>query len=117
MKSLIEQEAELRTKLRASPLANHPRLNDLHAAFERKVELTDRMQALTRMRHKDIDVFNDLRAMRRLLRRLNYVGEDGVVTMKGRLACEITSSDEVLLTECIFRNVFDGLTADNIIAL
>ena len=44
---------------------------------------------------------DDLRAMRRVLRRLEFIDKDGVVQLKGRMACEITSADEILMTETL----------------
>merc|ERR1719473_604844 len=60
---------------------------------------------------------DDLRAMRRVLRRLEFVDKNGVVQMKGRMACEITSADEILLTEIVFQNVFADMESNHIIAL
>merc|ERR1719188_2703686 len=63
-------------------------------------------------------VMNDeLRAMRRVLKRLQFIDRDGVVQLKGRMACELTSADEVLLTEIVFQNVFADMEANHIIAL
>lgn len=49
---------------------------------------------------------SELKARRRVLRRLGYVDSDGVVTLKGRAAAEIQSADELVLTELIFSGVF-----------
>jgi superfamily II RNA helicase len=37
-----------------------------------------------------------------VLRQLGYVGDDDTVQMKGRVACEINSGNELLATEMIF---------------
>ena len=37
--------------------------------------------------------------------------------MKGRVACEISTGDELLLTEMIFQGVFNDLTVDQAVAL
>merc|ERR1712217_623186 len=42
---------------------------------------------------------------------------NGVVQLKGRMACELTSCDEILMTEIVFHNVFADMEANNIIAL
>ena len=47
-----------------------------------------------------------LKRMRRVLRRLGYVSEDGVVTQKGRCACELAGADELIATELIFNGTF-----------
>ena len=48
----------------------------------------------------------ELRARRRVLRKLGFVDSNGIVTMKGRAAAEIQSADELVLTELMFNGVF-----------
>ena len=48
----------------------------------------------------------ELKARRRVLRRLGYVDSEGVVTVKGRAAAEIQSADELVLTELMFNGIF-----------
>ena len=48
----------------------------------------------------------ELKARRRVLRRLGYVDSEGVVTVKGRAAAEIQSADELVLTELMFNGAF-----------
>jgi ATP-dependent RNA helicase DOB1 len=59
----------------------------------------------------------ELKAMKKILRRLGFVNREGVVEVKGRVACEINSADELVLTEMIFNGVFNDLTAEQIVAL
>eukprot|EP00316_Scyphosphaera_apsteinii_P000204 CAMPEP_0119305162 /NCGR_PEP_ID=MMETSP1333-20130426/6223_1 /TAXON_ID=418940 /ORGANISM="Scyphosphaera apsteinii, Strain RCC1455" /LENGTH=1076 /DNA_ID=CAMNT_0007308185 /DNA_START=71 /DNA_END=3301 /DNA_ORIENTATION=+ len=51
----------------------------------------------------------ELKGMRRVLRRLGHVTEDGVITNKGRVACEVSTSDELLITELFFAGAFQAL--------
>ena len=55
--------------------------------------------------------------MKRVLRRLGYIDEFDVVMDKGRVACEINSADELLITELIYENVFSDLTPQQCVAL
>ena len=48
----------------------------------------------------------ELKARRRVLRKLGFVDSNGIVTMKGRAAAEIQSADELVLTELMFNGVF-----------
>ena len=59
----------------------------------------------------------ELKAMKKVLRRLGFVNREGVVEMKGRVACEINSADELVLTEMIFNGVFNDLAPEQIVAL
>ena len=51
------------------------------------------------------------------LHRLGYASSTDVIDVKGRVACEISSGDELLLTELLFNGVFNNLTAEQSVAL
>ena len=40
-----------------------------------------------------------------VLQHLNYIDDEETVLLKGRVACEVTSSEALLVTELIFQNV------------
>lgn len=48
---------------------------------------------------------------------MGYVSSSDVIEMKGRVACEISSGDELLLTEMIFNGIFNDLTVEQTVAL
>lgn len=60
---------------------------------------------------------DELKNRKRALRRLGFATSDDVVEQKGRVACEISSGDELLLTEMIFGGVFNDLTPQQCAAL
>ena len=41
----------------------------------------------------------ELKGMRRVLRKLGHLSDDGVIQNKGRVACEVSTADELLTTE------------------
>ena len=55
--------------------------------------------------------------MKRVLRRLGIIDDGDVVQAKGRVACEINSADELLLTELIYDGVFIDLTPEQCVAI
>lgn len=59
----------------------------------------------------------ELKNMKRVLRRLGYCSATDVIDIKGRVACEITSGDELLLTEMLFNGAFADLTSHQINSL
>lgn len=59
----------------------------------------------------------ELKCRKRVLRRLDFVDKHDVVNQKGRVACEISSGDELLLTEMIFEGVFTDLPPEHCAAL
>jgi len=117
--TVLDGLKDLETKRNESSLKGNPKLNDYYEAFERKVKLHASVQDLDKQitNSRFMVMGDDLRAMRRVLRRLEFVNKDGVVQLKGRMACELTSADEVLMTEIVFQNVFADMEANNIIAL
>ncbi|KAI5709981.1 hypothetical protein M8J75_004711 [Diaphorina citri] len=59
----------------------------------------------------------ELKCRKRVLRRLGYATEADVIEMKGRVACELSNGDELLMTELIFNGVFNDLTVAQCCAL
>lgn len=59
----------------------------------------------------------ELKYRKRVLRRLEFTSNADVIEIKGRVACEISSGDELLLTELIFNGVFNDLTVEQSVAL
>lgn len=59
----------------------------------------------------------ELKCRKRILRRLGFATSADVVEMKGRVACEISTGDELLLTEMIFDGVFNSLSPEQSAAL
>ena len=55
-----------------------------------------------------------LAALRALVptQELQFTSADDIVDVKGRVACEISSGDELLLTELIFNGVFNSLSPE-----
>lgn len=60
---------------------------------------------------------DELGKMRRVLRRLEHVGQDGVIAAKGRAACELNTSDELVAAQLLLGGAFTELQAPEIAAL
>ena len=59
----------------------------------------------------------ELRARRRMLRKLDYVNSSQIVQTKGHLAAEISSADELVLTELLVNGTFKNLPHDQTVAI
>jgi len=46
-----------------------------------------------------------------------YVTSDNVVELKGKVACEISSADELTLTELMFNGVFKDIKVEEMVSL
>ena len=49
---------------------------------------------------------DELKARMRVLRRLGYCDEEGLVSLKGRAAAEVQCADELVIAEMIFSGAF-----------
>lgn len=101
-------------KLFSSPLHKDPRLPELYTLYARKQECHTRIRELKKRIQATNDVLQmeELKCRKRVLRRLGFTTSADIVDMKGRVACEISTGDELLLTELIFNGVFNPLSPE-----
>eukprot|EP00933_Yihiella_yeosuensis_P061634 TRINITY_DN64474_c0_g1_i1.p1 TRINITY_DN64474_c0_g1~~TRINITY_DN64474_c0_g1_i1.p1 ORF type:complete len:741 (+),score=201.03 TRINITY_DN64474_c0_g1_i1:328-2223(+) len=119
MTAVLAAISDLETKQKANQFNGHAKLSQYYQVFDKKVKLHSKIQDLDKQINQSqfMVMSDDLRAMRRVLKRLEFIDKDGVVQMKGRMACELTSADEILMTEIVFNNVFADMESNHIIAL
>ena len=55
---------------------------------------------------------DELKCRKRVLRRLGFIDETDVVQLKARVACEISTGDELVLSELLFNRFFNELTPE-----
>ncbi len=101
-----------------------PRLGEaqLHGAlprFRQKLALRAEERSMRKqIKEAKAELMRDeLKGMRRVLRRLGHVSDEGVISNKGRVACEVSTSDELLVTELVFSGVFQQLEPSKLAAL
>ncbi|GAB4818279.1 hypothetical protein N2152v2_005325 [Parachlorella kessleri] len=105
--------------LEKHPLAASPTLRDRLRQLRHKQAL----HAAVRLARKEVKaaqslvLLEDLRHRRKVLKRLGYVDADGLVTLKGRVASEIQTGEELVLAEMIFAGQFKELAHDQLCAL
>lgn len=104
----------LEQKMFSNPLHKDPRLPEIYAAYASKEDAQTRIRELKRRIQATNDVLQmeELKCRKRVLRRLGFTTSADIVDMKGRVACEISTGDELLLTELIFNGVFNPLSPE-----
>lgn len=100
-------------------IRNSPLIQQNLQVLHDKQELSAKIKSIKKsMRSSTALAFKDeLKARRRVLRRLGYITIDDVVEVKGRVACEITSADELTLTELMFSGAFKDIRVEEMVAL
>ena len=101
-------------KMFSSPMHKDPRLPELYTLYKKKVECQERIRELKKKIQATHDILQmeELKARKRVLRRLGFTNQADIVDMKGRVACEISTGDELLLTELISNGVFNSLSPE-----
>lgn len=100
-------------------IRNSPHIQQKLKVFHAKQELSAKIKSIKKtMRSSTALAFKDeLKARKRVLRRLGYVTSDDVVEVKGKVACEISSADELTLTELMFSGALKDATVEQVVAL
>ncbi|KAI2795921.1 Exosome RNA helicase MTR4 [Blomia tropicalis] len=87
--------------------------------YEKKMKIQSKMEQLKveMKKTRSLLQMDELKCRKRVLRRLGYCTSADVIEIKGRVACEISSGDELLLTEMLFNGAFNDLNVYQIGAL
>lgn len=118
-KRVVETIDKFEKQLYKHPLHDAPELSDLYSKYTKKIEIMAQLKtekdALRKA--KSLLQMDELKHRKRVLRRLGYCTQSDVIEFKGRVACELSSADELLITEMIFNGVFNALTIEQSVAL
>ncbi|GMH05391.1 hypothetical protein Nepgr_007231 [Nepenthes gracilis] len=100
-------------------VAKSPLIEQKLKVLHTKQELNAQIKSVKRvMRSSSALVFKDeLKARKRVLRRLGYITRDDVVELKGKVACEISSADELILTELMLNGVLKDTKVEEMVSL
>lgn len=118
-KELLRKIEIMESRLVANPLHNSPRLEGLYNQYAEKVAISTKIRNLKK-RIQDADSImqmDELKRRKRVLRRLQFINEDEVVQLKARVACEISTGDELMLSELLFNRFFNDLTPEQCAAV
>lgn len=66
---------------------------------------------------QNLELLPDYQQRVEVLKTMSYIDSNGTVQLKGRVACEINTADELVLTELILDNVFAEYEPAEIVAL
>ncbi|XP_049823785.1 exosome RNA helicase MTR4 isoform X2 [Aethina tumida] len=109
----------LEKKMFDHPLHKTDVLESEYPKYEKKVVACEELAVARKLLQdaKSVLQLEELRCRKRVLRRMGYCTNTDVIQLKGRVACELSSADELLITEMIFNGVFGNLNAAQACAL
>ncbi|NWR19727.1 MTREX helicase, partial [Emberiza fucata] len=119
LKKVIQKIEAFEHRMYSHPLHNDPNLETIYKLCEKKAQIAMDIKVAKRELKKARTVLqmDELKCRKRVLRRLGFATSSDVIEMKGRVACEISSADELLLTEMMFNGLFNDLSAEQATAL
>ncbi|EPS37050.1 hypothetical protein H072_9350 [Dactylellina haptotyla CBS 200.50] len=118
-KKLMRKIEVLESKLLSNPLHSSLRLKELYTKYSHKVGLTNKIKVLRKTIQSAHSVMqlDELKYRKRVLRRLGFISETDIIQLKARVACEISTADELLLSELMFNRMFNELTPEQCAAV
>ncbi|KAL6450497.1 MTR4 ATP-dependent RNA helicase DOB1 [Candida maltosa Xu316] len=118
-KKLLHKIDILESKLSSNPLHNSARLDDLYKKYSHKMTLENQVKQLKEkiFQAEAVVQLDELSNIKRVLKKLEFTGPNEIVELKGRVAAEISTGDELMITELLFSGFFNDLTPQQICGL
>nr|XP_054764281.1 exosome RNA helicase MTR4-like [Lytechinus pictus] len=119
LKKVVEKVEAFEERMYSHTLHSDPELEKLYGLYEKKAQLADQIREAKRELKKARTVIqmDELKCRKRVIRRMGFATPADVIETKGRVACEISSADELVLTEMIFNGLFNPLSAEECVTL
>lgn len=103
METLVEQ-------MRSYASHRHSSLEKYYTFIERKETLRERVSTLRHLlSNESLSLFPDFLQRKGVLRTLGYIDENETVCVKGRVACEVNTCEELIVTEMVLEGVLNDL--------
>mmetsp|Transcript_11541 Transcript_11541/g.24465 ORF Transcript_11541/g.24465 Transcript_11541/m.24465 type:complete len:491 (+) Transcript_11541:1-1473(+) len=112
--SLID---ELVVQLRSCQSHRQSTLVKYYTLLERIHTLEERVKSLSHLLSNEaLQLFPDFLHRKAVLKTLGYLDESEAVAVKGRVACEVNTCEELIVTEMVFEGILNELDPTEIVA-
>lgn len=96
----------------------HPNVEKFYTEIERKEILRTKVKTLQHLlSNESLQLFPDFLQRKAVLRKLGYVDDNETVCVKGRVACEVNTCEELIVTEMVFEGLLNDLEPEEIVAV
>lgn len=108
---------EIFTKLSTSVCTNCPNINIHYSQMIDIMMLEQKIDDIKKIfDEKSLILFEDYLEKLTFLIDHKYIDTDHNLLLKGQLACEIKTVDEIVITECLINNLFEDMSVSDILA-
>jgi antiviral helicase SKI2 len=105
-------------QLRSCASHLHPNVERFYTDIERKETLRAKVKTLQHLlSNESLQLFPDFLQRKAVLRKLGYVDANETVCVKGRVACEVNTCEELIVTEMVFEGLLNDLEPEEIVAV
>ncbi|KAL0241140.1 hypothetical protein GEMRC1_006375 [Eukaryota sp. GEM-RC1] len=105
-----QSKATLLSLSEANTAHKCPRLDDHYPTISQKFHYEHNANELAhRLSDAALALIPDLNCRLKVLRQLKYIDEENNVLLKGRVACELSTVEDLIITEAIFENLLQKL--------
>lgn len=102
---------------RALKSHRHPNVEKYYTSLDRLETLRDRVMTLRHLlSNESLQLFPDFLQRKAVLRTLGYIDDEESVCVKGRVACEVGTCEELIVTEIVTEGLFSDLIPEEIVA-
>ncbi|CAI5495430.1 unnamed protein product [Closterium sp. Naga37s-1] len=116
--AMHKRQLALRELLPRSPCHACHRLDEHYAAVSSRRQLSHQVEQLKAMTSDQaLQQLPDFHLRVEVLQTLAFIDADRIVQLKGRVACEMNSADELLATECLLNHHLAALSPPAAVAL
>jgi len=117
VRALCDQIIFLISQMRSFKAHTHPSLEKYYTSLDRLEALRERVQTLRYLLSSEsLQLFPDFLQRKAVLRTLGYIDAEESVCVKGRVACEVGTCEELIVTEIVTEGLFSDLSPEEIVA-
>ncbi|KAL9874811.1 exosome RNA helicase MTR4-like [Glossina fuscipes fuscipes] len=118
-KNIVDSIHKLEERLFGHPLHRSSNTSSGYTLYKGKLTVLEQLKIVeTKLKEaRSLLQMDKLKFRKRVLRRVQYCIAAEVIEFKGRVTCELSPANELLITEMIFNGVFNDLTTPQTVAL
>lgn len=115
---LLGKRDEILEKLEKSTVYMQPEFKQIYSQLQKRDEIRKNIESLNHLiSDENLELLPDYEQRLKVLQQLEFIDENQNVGLKGRVACEINSGWELVLTELILDNFLGDFEPEEIVAL
>lgn len=115
---MLNKLSETSAKIDNLTIFTHPDFKPIYAQLQKRDSIKKQIDSLNRMiSDENLELLPDYEQRLQVLHELGFIDKNQNVVLKGRVACEINSGWELVLTELILDNFLGDFEPEEIVAL